>query len=253
MSGKGPDSSGGLSEGGGTYMPAGAARRREGLLSREQPDSTRHRLIEAGQQLFAKHGYSGAGVRDITTAAGTNIASVNYHFGGKEALYIAVFERMLTGLRNQRVEAVAAVMPEARRSGDLELVLRAFCEAFMRPLADPQRAADMLSLYLMEVASPRLPAGMFKHEMVEPMERLMIDAMQVVAPGLSREDAVLSMHSMVGQLVHLVQHWRLERGGEAVWPGQEEVQQKVSHVVRFTAAGIRDRMAGGSDVARQSA
>ena len=53
-------------------------------------EQTRAALTDAGRSLFAKRGYDGASVRDITRLAGTNLGSVTFHFGSKRALYGAV-------------------------------------------------------------------------------------------------------------------------------------------------------------------
>lgn len=53
---------------------------------------TRRRLIDAAGELFAEKGYDATTVRDICEKAGTNIASVNYHFSGKLELYEATFQ-----------------------------------------------------------------------------------------------------------------------------------------------------------------
>jgi AcrR family transcriptional regulator len=58
---------------------------------RQNPDSTRDRLLDTAEKLFAEKGFNAVGVREITTAARTNLAAVNYHFGGKKALYLEVF------------------------------------------------------------------------------------------------------------------------------------------------------------------
>lgn len=53
---------------------------------------TRRRLLDAAAQLFAERGYQGVAVRDICERACTNIAAVNYHFGGKTNLHVAAID-----------------------------------------------------------------------------------------------------------------------------------------------------------------
>ncbi|MHC4996593.1 MAG: TetR family transcriptional regulator [Planctomycetota bacterium] len=49
-------------------------------------DQTPARLLDAAEALFARKGYAATSVRDITQAAGCNVASVNYaDRGGVEA------------------------------------------------------------------------------------------------------------------------------------------------------------------------
>jgi AcrR family transcriptional regulator len=48
----------------------------------------RERILLAAGREFAERGYEAATVRDICTAAGANVAAVNYYFGDKQRLYI---------------------------------------------------------------------------------------------------------------------------------------------------------------------
>lgn len=52
--------------------------------------TTKERLLQGARTLFAEQGLSGATVRNICAQAGANVAAVNYHFGSKEQLYLAV-------------------------------------------------------------------------------------------------------------------------------------------------------------------
>lgn len=69
-------------------------------------DDTRGALLDAGRRLFARRGFDGTSVRDLTREAGTNLGAVNYHFGSKRGLYEAVLEAGLSPLA-ARIEAVA--------------------------------------------------------------------------------------------------------------------------------------------------
>lgn len=67
----------------------------------DEPDDgttvTRQRLLTTARREFAVKGEA-ATVRDICTAAGTNVAAVNYHFGSKDGLLAAVLAQMLDEL-----------------------------------------------------------------------------------------------------------------------------------------------------------
>jgi len=52
-------------------------------------EQTRRALIDAAITLFGTDGFRGTSTRAIAQKAGTNIASIAYHFGGKEALRVA--------------------------------------------------------------------------------------------------------------------------------------------------------------------
>lgn len=60
--------------------------------------STQAKLLEAAAKVFAEKGYHSTSLRDITTEAGANLASVNYHFGDKAAIYRLVLVKALAAL-----------------------------------------------------------------------------------------------------------------------------------------------------------
>ena len=59
---------------------------------------TRTRILDAARDAFSENGYHGTSIRQIIARAGTNVASVNYHFGSKDALYEAVLNATLSDL-----------------------------------------------------------------------------------------------------------------------------------------------------------
>jgi len=54
------------------------------------------RIIDTAEELFAAQGFTETSIRQITTEASVNLAAINYHFGAKNNLIQAVFERYLS-------------------------------------------------------------------------------------------------------------------------------------------------------------
>ena len=65
---------------------------------------TKKLILDVAERLFADRGFSATSLRELTSEAGTNVASVNYHFGSKEALLAAVLERRLRPINERRLE-----------------------------------------------------------------------------------------------------------------------------------------------------
>ena len=56
--------------------------------------ATRESILRAATKVFAKSGFAGGKVEQISKAAGSHDRMIYYYFGSKEALYIAVLEEM---------------------------------------------------------------------------------------------------------------------------------------------------------------
>jgi AcrR family transcriptional regulator len=72
-----------------SLAPAGEAR----------GEATRASLIRVGLDLFGAHGFEAASTRAIAAAARTNVASIAYHFGGKEGLRLACADHVAAMIR----------------------------------------------------------------------------------------------------------------------------------------------------------
>lgn len=92
--------------------------------SRPQRDAARTRaaILTAAQEAFSQRGYSDTGVRDITAAAGVNLALVSRYFGSKEKLYEEALSALLdasliTDIPRERFgEVVVSILTAATRS-----------------------------------------------------------------------------------------------------------------------------------------
>lgn len=74
------------------------------------PSNVRDRLIDAARDQFLRSGYDGASIRSIAAEADVNHALVKYYFGGKDGLFKAVLELLVTP--GQAFDQVVAAHPE---------------------------------------------------------------------------------------------------------------------------------------------
>ncbi|WP_235528760.1 MULTISPECIES: TetR/AcrR family transcriptional regulator [unclassified Phenylobacterium] len=91
--------------------------------------ATKAAVFCSAERLFALHGFQNVSVRDITSDAGVNLASVNYHFGSKDALLFEIFRRRTAELNRER----ARMLHEANDRHQGSPPVREILEALFAP------------------------------------------------------------------------------------------------------------------------
>jgi AcrR family transcriptional regulator len=109
-------------------------------------------LLEAAKRLLRDKGYARTTARDLVAASGTNLASIGYHFGSKEAL---LNEAMAEGFAEwtEQMDRLALADPHATPVERFMTSMRAVLESFdeIRPyfvacleaLAQAERSEDV--------------------------------------------------------------------------------------------------------------
>ena len=201
-------------------------------------EDTRERILLASQKLFADKGFDATSVRDITTEAGCNVASVNYHFGGKDNLYLEAFRSMLAELREQRLSVLDELMRRAPPP-TLDEFLTSFAEGFINPLVDDSRGRHFMALVSREMFDPKLPHDVFVSEFIHPILERSLTALEAFGPPLDPDDARLCIMSMVGQLLHALRARSLFTDVDHPEVVPTDLGDYIPHFVRFSVGGIR--------------
>jgi len=68
-------------------------------MEKEKIDKKDH-ILDVAEKVFSEHGFDGASTRMISGEANVNMAMLNYYFGSKEGLFIAVVERKITSFQD---------------------------------------------------------------------------------------------------------------------------------------------------------
>jgi AcrR family transcriptional regulator len=80
-----------------TAAPSG---RTAAMRKPKQPEANRARIVKAAIEEFAARGFKGASMDNIAARTHTTRALINYYFGGKEKIYLAVLERVYGEIRH---------------------------------------------------------------------------------------------------------------------------------------------------------
>jgi AcrR family transcriptional regulator len=75
-------------------------------------DKTRNDIVRAAEKLFAEKGFRAMTLRDVTRQAHVNLAAVNYHFGSKRELMLAVIRNRFEPINVERLRRLDALVSE---------------------------------------------------------------------------------------------------------------------------------------------
>ncbi|CAG0998766.1 MAG: TetR/AcrR family transcriptional regulator [Burkholderiales bacterium] len=169
--------------------------------TRDQRD-TKERILDAGEALFMEHGFEATSLRQITAAAGVNLAAVNYHFGSKEELFQAVLTRRLDPMNAERVLLLEHYEREtAGQMLSCERILNAMFIPALRLARDNQRGGkNFLRLLGRAYADPAPFIRHFLSEQYAPMIARFKSAFSRALPHLPKKELVWRLHFLMGAM-----------------------------------------------------
>jgi AcrR family transcriptional regulator len=196
--------------------------------------NTKERILTAAEALFAQRGFEGASLRQLTAAAGVNLAAVNYHFGSKDHLVEQVFKRRLDQLNGRRLAALKQI------TGQPETTLEDVLAAFIRPALDLSDDGGSLFMRVLARAFAEHDDTLrkFLSENYGHVMRQFTAEFARMLPGLSKEELYWRIDLVTGALTHAMSGFGIIQRKSDV---SEVVhrEQTAAHLIRFAAAGLR--------------
>ncbi|MFI9381910.1 TetR/AcrR family transcriptional regulator [Kutzneria sp. NPDC052558] len=164
-------------------------------LRREAGRRTRDQLLTVAMDLLAERGPEGVTLREITEAAGANVAAVSYHFGSLKVLCETAAEHALERYLDAQQQAMSALAP-----GSTLLELAA---AFARPMVDALSAGghDLAVMRTVARFGADPPEGW--NRLDDKFDETRADAMRVLArhlPGIEEPDLVFRLRCAAGMI-----------------------------------------------------
>lgn len=87
-----------------------------------QREQTRDRIVEAAVEVFASHGFDGAGTRAIAEVAGVTQGLLTYHFPSKDELWRAAADRIFDLVATEVVDQMRRLPADVSRDTGREYV-----------------------------------------------------------------------------------------------------------------------------------
>ncbi len=169
-------------------------------------DETRAQLLEAGLKLFGRLGYEAVPTRMLAREAGVNLAAIAYHFGGKQGLFEAVTESIVTKIRQRSMPVAEALQKDLAEAGGDRVKLAAAAERLVRAQIETFVAhgprQDEIGLVLREFAVPSSAFPILFKNLIEPMHRA-VSGLTAAVRGVPPDhpSAILAAHVMMGQVI----------------------------------------------------
>ncbi|MFB3884480.1 MAG: CerR family C-terminal domain-containing protein [Thermodesulfobacteriota bacterium] len=198
--------------------------------------TTRDLILEAAGEIFAECGFRGATVRKICERARVNVASIKYHFGGKEKLYSAV-------LKYWHEFAMKKYPPllDVSETAPLEEQLQAFIRSLLYRLLDRGKPAWFGRLMAREMTEPTRIFKRLAKEIVRPLNMLLASiAGKIIGDPVSEEEIRLNCASIVGQCLYYynarsIISFLYQRDVS----DPDEIERIADHIARFTLRSLK--------------
>ena len=204
--------------------------------NRKDGVETRERLLDAACRVFATKGFQDASIAEICEHADANVAAVNYHFGGKDALYAEVWRHTFeTFMQAYPLDGglPADAPPEDR------LFARVY--ALLQRVFDDGRVGQCFRIGLRELVHPSAALEHTKDELIGPhRHRTQALVREFLGPDASDEDVLFCEISIINQCLSvnfLKDRREFLLGREQL--SKPAVETLARHITAFSLGGLR--------------
>lgn len=202
-----------------------------------KPLTTKERLLHAACKVFAEKGFRDTTVAEICDAAEANIASVNYHFGGKETLYTEVWKKAFS-IATETYPIDGGLSENA----SVEEGLYAFASAVLHRIFSEDESGLFANLLYREMASPTLALKEIAKDFLFPQSQHMVSVIKKMPDSEFDEHTIfLCVHSIIGQCAF----YNFSRPLREHMIGQKTITESdidriAHHIASFSLGGLKE-------------
>lgn len=201
--------------------------------------STKNKILDAAEQLFADKGFNGTSLREITSQAEVNLAAVNYHFGSKKELIKAVMSRYMNELSPRLESALEAVCQQQAQPSLIQVF-----SAFVKPLLSLNEfqengTSNFLQLLGRGYTDSQGFLRWFLTTQYPNVISYFVDAVQKAYPELTPEDMFWRLHFTMGTIVFTMSSSdALMDIAANDFDRKMDIGEVIQQVIPYVAAGV---------------
>jgi len=164
-------------------------------MAMQQDSGTKARLLAAAREHFARRGLKEATIRDICAQAAANVAAVNYHFGGKDKLYVAVLTDFI-----EKGKTKYPLGMGAEPDSPPEVRLKAYIRSLLyRLMGDGDPVNEKLGVLLTtEFIEPSEHFGIVVERHLNPQHKVLLGILRELMPNTDERRVHLCAAGVAG-------------------------------------------------------
>lgn len=200
--------------------------------------STKEKILDVAEGLFAEYGFNDTSLRTITSKAGVNLASVNYHFGDKKTLVRAVLNRYLEAFMPEMKQSLERL--NERDDYDMAEVFEAL-RAPLRSLSElrPNDTSRFMLLIGRGYTDVQGHLRWFITNRYNDVLTLFTDSVLKANPNLTRETLFWRLHFTLGTCVFtMASSQALAEIAENDFGSKVDPKSVVDQLIPYLAAGV---------------
>jgi len=209
---------------------------------------TRVDLLDAAEELFSANGYNAVGIREIASRAGTNIASIKYHFGSKHELYLETVHRAMVRTEagpSNGSDCLASAWdllrdgPQSLSRHDAALLLARFIRRFLSQLLPTSGDDACGMLIIREGVQPSEAIDAVVDQYIRPNQTMLVDLLRNIKPDADDLDLARDAQCILGQIVHYrVFRAIIEKLRGHTLSQPQRLDELAAHLTQFSLRGL---------------
>jgi AcrR family transcriptional regulator len=169
-------------------------------------DQTRQALVRAALELFGENGFDGTSTREIAARANANIASIAYHFGGKEGLRDACADFIVETIQAVAGRALPISQGIPGNAADPEGAQQQMCltlDMMVNSIMGRPEIAPIIQFMLREMAHPTAALDRIYAGVVEPVHKRLCQLWETATGEPAESEATrITVFTVIGQVIY---------------------------------------------------